>query len=137
MSNHNAPVNKAHPDRRTVARIAAEEATAAGVAPCDVTGMGRSPKVWEARCRAWRRILRETRCSVDGLAAVWGCHSQSIRHALAAPKPPSTTYDASTVERLRWAHGEARASQIIAGTDPRTNADLQAWRRIIVHGEQP
>ena len=137
MSNRNSPINKNHPDRHAVARIAAEEAAAADVKVELVTGMNRSPRAVEARYRAWRRIKRETNCSVEGLAAVWGCYSESVRYALAAREPEPTIYDASTVERLRWAHGEARASQIIAGTDPRTNADLQSWRRVIVHGEQP
>lgn len=41
-----------------------------------------------------------------------------------------------TRQRLRWAHGEARAAQIIEGRDPNTNRDLEAWGRVIAHGRR-
>jgi hypothetical protein len=131
-------MSRNRPPRALVERIAREEAIAARVRFSDIL-TGRDRRSVRARRAALRRIKRETDCSTFGLAAVFGCDHGAVLDAMAMEPaaPPPTLYDALTVERLRWAHGEARASQIIAGADPRTNADLQAWRRIIVHGEQP
>lgn len=32
--------------------------------------------------------------------------------------------------RLRWAHSDERALAIISGCDPRTEADIKAWREL-------
>jgi len=37
---------------------------------------------------------------------------------------------AANYRRLRHQHGAERASQIVAGDDPATNADLAAWDRL-------
>lgn len=135
MSNPNPPVNRNWPDRAVVERIAAEEATAAQVALSLVVGMSREPKAIRARQRAMVRVLKETGCSIDGLASVWGCYPESVRIALGAPvKAARREFDPMTRERLRWVHSEARAAQIIEGRDPNTINDLASWRRVIAHG---
>lgn len=116
-----------------------------GVDPDDVVMFRlRTPEVLRARRVAIRRILLETKCSQAGLSAVWGISVQVIRDALAevdakrAYTRPKTLQQAKKIdeaverlhERLRWAHGDARAAQIVAGQDPKTNADLAAWKRL-------
>jgi hypothetical protein len=125
VTNHNSPSNKNRPERALVERVAKEEALAAHIAPLAVLGMSRDGRAVRARRLAWRRILRETGCSIMGLAEIWGCYDNSIRVAL-----PSGLYDRGTAERLKWRYGRARAAQIIAGKDPWTRADLAAWARV-------
>lgn len=67
------------PPQELVARIASEEAARFDVALADVLGMGRRSAVVVARQAAWRRIMEEHPCSMNGLADVWGCERQSIR----------------------------------------------------------
>jgi hypothetical protein len=105
----------------------------------------RVPAVVAARRSAVRRILAETSCSQRGLAAVWGIDVGAIRCAIdevgakrsytsgAQTLQQATRVDDATErlrDRLRWAHGDARAAQIITGQDPKTNADLAAWKRL-------
>lgn len=39
-------------------------------------------------------------------------------------------WHAHTHDRLRWAHGDQRAADIVLGRDAATNADLKAWREL-------
>lgn len=39
---------------------------------------GRRREDISARHEAWRRILRQSGCSINGLAEVWGCDRQAI-----------------------------------------------------------
>lgn len=134
MSNPNPPANKNHPPRAVVERIAGEEAYETLVSLGAVLGMSRDGRAAAARRRAFRRILRETGCSVEGLAHVWGCHPNSITSALRKERPPRQVspdlYDAQTRQRLAWRYGEARTAQIIAVKDPWTQRDLAAWDRL-------
>lgn len=50
-----------------------------------------------ARREAWRRILRQTGCSINGLAEVWGCDRQAIWRPL-FKQQPSTARQNSTPE---------------------------------------
>lgn len=117
-----------------------------GIDPDDVVMCrSRRREVLRARRAAIRRILLETKCSQVGLSTVWGIGIAAIREALeevgakrAYAKPAKTLSEAQRAdeaterlhERLRWAHGDPKAAQIVAGNDPRTRADLAAWRAL-------
>lgn len=120
------------PDRKVVERIFREEAEAAREPLEDVLGECNRPNVVVARRRAIKRVLAETECSQEGLAVAWGGSARTIGEASRARTPNSATplYDANTIERLRWAHGEDRTAEIIAGRDAETLADIAAWRTI-------
>lgn len=127
------------PSRNRVLAVIGSEAMRANVHADDVINITRVGRL--AAFRAMRRIVRETNCSANALAEVWGCEASTVTIALREGREPDPAargargaYDASTTERLRWAHGEARAAQIVAGHDPRTNQDLASWRRIGAHG---
>lgn len=94
----------------------------------DVLNRGQAPNVVAARITAIKRLLRETNCQKRELAEVWGCPESTIYSAIKSPPP--VAYDGLTAERLRWAHGEERAAQIIAGSDWWTKHDTAAWRRL-------
>jgi hypothetical protein len=139
MANPNEPANKNHPDRAFVEKVAREEAAAAAAGLDAVLHMSRAGNATSARHhKAFRRIIRETGCSVEGLAEVWGCYAESIKHALRTDPTPPTLFQAQAADqqtenfhdRLRWAHGNEHAARIIAGKDPKTNADLAAWKRL-------
>lgn len=70
------------PDAAVVERIAQEEADKVGVPVIQVLAMHRRKLAVIARANAYRRILRETGCSLRGLAAAWGCDRVGIRYAL-------------------------------------------------------
>ena len=65
------------PDREFVQGIVEIEAWRHGVDTATVYA-SRSPASKAARRRAWRRILDETGCSINGLATVWGIDRQAI-----------------------------------------------------------
>lgn len=131
------------PDRSILTRIIREEAASAGVSETDVIQGVRAPAVMAARYAAIRRALKVTTCTQQGLARVWGIDVATIRQAMAevgekraypaperAPKSSGPVYDLNTADRLAWAHGEARAAQIVAGRDPRTESDIARWRAL-------
>lgn len=135
------------PSRLYIRRVIGEEALRANVSADDVINLkGQGSAVAKV---AMVRILGECGCTIGALAEVWGCEPSTVYAAARAAVQPRITisadgkymgwgvYDAATIKRLRWAHGEARATQIIAGRDPKTQADLAAWRRVIVHGVTP
>lgn len=131
------PSNK--PDRAIVERIVREEAASAGLPVMALLGGSKREADTRARHRAILRIREVTGCSERGLAEVWGISDWTVRNAgrelgtrVRRPKP---SYDGRTIEALRWAHGEPRTAQIVAGCDPNTIRDLAAWRRVCVHGE--
>lgn len=104
MSNPNPPANKNQPDRATVERIVLEESAAACAHRMEVLSMARLPNAIKARRAAFTRILRETGCSVEGLAQVWGCWPGSITAAIgadaAAQPDPDPAYVRVTGLRL-------------------------------------
>lgn len=132
------------PWRECLSIIRAESEKAGVDADAVVMCQSIDRKVTAARRSAVRRILKEIGCTQAGLSQVWGIGVMAIRAALAevgekrsykaAPQSPKPkvreTYDDMTRRRLAWKYGDARASQIIAGEDPNTNADIARWRAI-------
>lgn len=120
------------PNRADVARIIAEECDRAGVDRGHVLYGARTRAARYVRHAAIRRIIAETGCSQMGLAKAWGISDATVRAALkpAVQPQPAETYDTYTRERLRWAHGEQRAALIVAGADPETQCDIEAWSRL-------
>jgi hypothetical protein len=118
------------PLRETIERIIREEAAEARIRPVAVMGRSLRKIAIVARRRAIRRVLRETGCTQKDLAKAWGLEEGTVALALRREAPPPAPYDTATAERLRWAHGEARASQILAGRDQRALSDIHAWRRL-------
>lgn len=121
------------PDRALVLRVAEEESAATGAKLANVLGMATDGYSKLARRRAMVRIVRETGCTLGGLAVVWGCDRQVVARIVLMGEPTPAKemiYDPDTRERLRWAHGEDREAQIAAGNDAQTNADIGAWRRV-------
>lgn len=130
------------PDRNRVREIIRDVARVRKVYVDELINGSRTPDVLQARYVAIRRILAETNCTQEGLAQVWGINVATVRQAVAeagekrayraAPPTPKTRplYDERTIERLRWAHGDDRTTEIIAGQCPATQADIAAWRLI-------
>lgn len=119
------------PDRQTVRLIAEQEAREAHTDVGAMLSMSRASYAALARRRAWIRILRETECSVSGLADVWGCDRQAIHKAISKPSPvASHGYDATTVSRLASCHGPDRARAILTGKDPATQTDVARWNSL-------
>lgn len=119
------------PNRSDVERVIREEATACLIEWSAVAGRSLDGRAISARHKAIRRILRETGCSENGLAEVWGLSTNTVRHAVVQTnRPRPSAYDAATVHRLAWAHGEARTARIVDGQDPVTVNDLASWRRL-------
>ncbi len=77
---------KNHPDQARVVQIATEEAAREGVTFAEVMGPGLQRAPVRARKAAWLRILRETGCSMTGLAKVWGCGHYSILRVVQADR---------------------------------------------------
>ena len=128
----NRPNNR--PPHDVVERIAAEEAAEAGTRLGDVLSMRLYGRAKQARTRAWKRILRETGCSVSGLADVWGCDRQAIEKAIRKPEKPKGQFPIldepgmGTFNRLAWQYGPERAMRIATGQDDATNRDLLHWK---------
>jgi len=134
--------------RRDVERIAARVARRRHVDLTDLLGSKRGHAIEVARRAAIRKIAAQTGCTATELAWAWGCGFGMVQRALERAKPPKRaaprrnaerspqptkakpTYDAATIRRLQWQHGEQRASAILAGADPSTNEDIAAWRRL-------
>ncbi len=75
------PVNYNRPDPETVWRIIESVAGEYGLAVADVHGASHAKPKLKARKEAWRRIIRQTGCSMNGLATVWGCDRKSLWRA--------------------------------------------------------
>ena len=134
----NRPNNR--PPHDVVERIATEEAAEAGARLGDVLSMRLDGRAKLARRRAWKRILRETGCSVSGLADVWGCDRQAIEKAIRKPEKPKGQFPIldepgmGTFNRLAWQYGPERAMRIATRQDEPTNWDVAFWRAI---GDRP
>lgn len=140
------------PAWRDCLAIIRQEAIKFEVDPDDVVMcQSRTSDVMAARRSAVRRILADLKCSQRGLASVWGISLEMIRGSLAEigakrsyEKRSPTLHQARAIdeaterfhERLRWAHGDARAAQIIAGQDPATNRDMAAWKSLGARGNR-
>lgn len=118
------------PPRDFVARVAQEEAAAAGVSLSEIlSGVGR--RAIAARRKALSRIKRATGCSTYGLATVFGCDHGAVIDALKQEVSPTVgPYDVWTAARLRSRYGNERADAIMAGRDPATIADIAAWNAL-------
>lgn len=130
-------------DWRACMTIIREEAGKAGVDPeavvmaCRPTGPVRT-----ALNASIRRIMDQTKCSMAGLSSVWGVGVPAIKAAIwegrERPKreqkggtPPAPDPELERLrQRLRWAHGDAKAHQILSGQDPKTQRDLAAWKAL-------
>lgn len=67
------------PDPDVVHRIIADVSAETSVSRNDILGLyGKRPAL-AARVECWNRIIKETGCSVYGLAMAWGCEPQGIR----------------------------------------------------------
>lgn len=67
------------PDRAVVERIVAGVSAEYRVPVHLITAARGSPQAMAPRVESWRRILRQTGCTIYGLSLVWGCDRQSIR----------------------------------------------------------
>lgn len=70
------------PSKEDVERIASRVASEAGLRLSDLTRLNGSRHVTHTRRAAWRAIIDETRCSIKGLAIVWGCDRRGIQRAM-------------------------------------------------------
>lgn len=129
------------PSRTYVRTVIGQEALAANIHADAVINMDRGAGV--VAKRAMRRILSETGCTPRELADLWGCEVSTVYQARREPSQPTMAdtaalsvvtrlggYDDFTIQHLRWRYGDARTQQIVAGKDPKTNADLAAWKRL-------
>lgn len=121
---------------KLVSQVIREEARRAGSSFDAVVNLGRRAKDISARTNALQRLMRETGCNREELAEAWGCSERTITNTLNPKPPPIRPRHDQTAERLRWAHGEERAAQILAGRDPATQTDITAWRRIGARAER-
>ncbi len=120
-----------YPDRATVLRIVGEEAQAHSARIADVLGASNKARAKRARTAAVMRIMSETGCSHRGLEKIWGA---SLKR-LARRNVRRESLEVATMERLVWIYGEARAEQIAAGRDPKTQRDIAAWNRLCALGD--
>lgn len=122
-------MNRNAPPRDVVLHIAKLEAARAGITLDQILGDGsrQAARFVDARREAIRRIVSVTGCSATATARVWGLGREAASKAF---RTTAGRYDPETVDRLSWAHGAHRAAQIVAGNDPKTQADLAAWRRL-------
>lgn len=120
------------PDKSLILRIATEEARKRRVPLDDVLGDCRRRKVVVARRAAIARVAAETGCSLASIARAWGVDAGTVERAVR--RNPLGPYDTATMARLTWRYGPARAAQIAAGNDPKTENDIAAWRRLCAAG---
>lgn len=126
------------PARDYVLQVAKEEAQASRATLTDILDMIPTRAAFQARLRCWTRIKAETGCSCAALARAWGCCAETIRLALSGKKgvwiaarpAPVDPIQAQTLARLAWQYGSARAEDIAAGRDLKTNEDIQSWNRL-------
>lgn len=130
------------PSHTYVRQVIGEEALRYGVHAEAVINIVRGSH--RAVASAMRRIIAETNCTKAALADIWGCEASTVTAMLREPEPPRPPlHQARAVDeaierfhdRLQWAHGSARAAQIIAGRDPATNRDIASWKRLGARGE--
>lgn len=119
-------------DRRHVEVVITVEAARQGADVQDVIRLSRKPAAQLASQRAVLRLFRESQWSAARIARAWGLDGEVVRRivASATEMSPVGGYDDATKARLVWRHGPARAAQIVAGDDPRTQTDIAAWRRL-------
>lgn len=121
------------PSREAVERIAASVARRAGLPTNSLFFKMYEGAVVRARQTAFRRILRETGCSMNGLADVWGCDLKCVQRAVSKrraraihkPSPAHVQYEAA----IRW-HYPVSAAAILGGKDPQTQADIARWNAL-------
>lgn len=70
------------PRREVVNKVVEDVAADLRICSALVTGTSCLPAALVARRRAWKTIMELERCSVSGLATVWGCDRQSIHRGL-------------------------------------------------------
>ena len=131
------------PERTDVERIIRSVARSAGVPWPNLIHITHDRETVRLRARAFVRIMRETGCSISGLAQVWGCDRKSIQRAvqkagvrLGAQKANATRRakakakaDAQHAATVRFLYPE-RADAILSGNDPQTQADVARWNAI-------
>lgn len=78
------PPSMIKPSTQEVIRIATEEAEKAGLDPNLIMGCSRRKGLREARGRIWSRIVKETGCTVGGLAVTWGGDRSTVHYAIRA-----------------------------------------------------
>ncbi|MGE5500595.1 MAG: helix-turn-helix domain-containing protein [Ignavibacteriales bacterium] len=122
-----------------------------GLTPEDITGRSRCRKIaharqdamWRARQVKWASGAPRYSAPMIGRAlnrdhstVLAGIEAHAVRSGLAEPKvrpprrrrPPTTWRTLKT--RLTWAYGPERATSIIDGKDPATNADIAKWNAL-------
>lgn len=72
------------PPRTLVECIAAQEGQRAGLPVATVLGASHAWPAVAARRAAWRRLIHDHGCSINGVATVWGCERRDIQRALKA-----------------------------------------------------
>ena len=122
------------PDRRLVQRVAERMADRYKVSLTDMYGMSLRGAVKLANRHAWRVILRASGCTVNGLATVWGCHSQSIHNSLRRTIAPelgaAAVARAQTRNTLCWLYGPDIAEIKLCGKDWATRQDIARWKAL-------
>lgn len=119
---------------KLVERVIREEANKYRIDFASVLNASMRVAAVNARRSAIKRLMGLTGCRPAELAQAWGCEAATVRASLAAGSPPPCAYDDLTIQHLRWAHGEARAAAIVAGSDPKTRWDIAAWRALGARG---
>lgn len=79
----NGELMSRRPSHEVVQSVVETTATARRLTASDLTGTKRGPRYTAARIECWRKIIDQTKCSMNGLATVWGCDRQLIRRMLA------------------------------------------------------
>ena len=122
------------PNRRLVQRVAERMARRYKVSLADMYGMDRRVATKLANRHAWKVILRATGCSFNGLATVWGCHSQSIHNSLRRTIEPDlkavAVARAQARATLRWLYGDFIADEKMGGKDHATRRDIARWNAL-------
>ncbi len=122
------------PERAVVERVIRSVARSAGVPWANLIHVMHDRELVALRERAWLRIMRETGCSVTGLAEVWGCDRKSVQRAIHKAGSRLRTRkaiaqaktDAQHAATVRFLYPD-RAAAILSGNDPQTLADVARW----------
>lgn len=120
--------------KRQIRRCVQSSAERYGVSIEDVLNMTRTRAAVIARRHAIRKLLRYTGCSQAQLAEAWGIDPASVKAAVRDELPlrsfgitEPVAASESILAKLAWQYGANRARQIVAGGDPATQADIEAW----------